>query len=1132
MNDAQARAVMTAYIAKHGLVRHQQDSFQYFCGELLPLIVQENSTVTATAKGVSHKLSYNNVYVPRPVCREVDGFTRSMHSPCEAIYRGMTYSAPVLVDVTHEEVVNGTRRLTSFKNMELCRIPIMVKSRYCATSVSEGAQKSSCAHEMGGFFVINANEKGMISQEKLAVNVPFVWPGRSNSKIKYVCEIRSCHHYKLRSTSTLYINIREHGSNGLPDVTVQLPFVDVAVPLIFIFVLLDAKDEEQIQRCICNEEDHEMAELLSVVLRHDESIKLNKDDIVDWIARRGTSETDSEKRLRYVQHILSSEVLPHQGLTSTPHVLKQKRFLFGIMVRRLLSVYLGREEVDERDNYGNKRVDTAGYLCSLLFRQLFRHYLKSQQTMLQKCAEGSKPVDIPANITGRKITAGLNYGFATGSWGVNKGGSATQGVCQLINRNSFVAAMANLRRINTPVNKDSKSASVRQLNASSWGIVCPTETPEGQACGLTKNLALLAHVRVGCPHDIPDYAIRSCSDLVVFVDDVDEPPQNKPACFVNGILYGWTSDANVLIHKLREFRRRGALPFDATVTTVRENVILNTDPGALCRPVFVTKHLPRLQSLIDDCEPMALFERLKAEGVVEYLEKLEEIDFKIAVNYEQAVKHDCAYMEIHPSAILGLCASLISCCEFNQSPRNTYQSAMGKQSCGTWASNYLSRHDTVAYSLCYPQKPLVHTWTDEAIGLNKLPAGQNMLVAVGCYGYNMEDSIIINQSFIDRGGGRAYVYRSHSEQESPSGNDVFKLELPETDIVRKHANYEKLNARGVVDVNVVVDSGDAIIGKTVESYVPGSSERVKKDCSHVQRHRNGVVDHIVHTRNKDGMPMVRLRTRSLRKPMVGDKFTSRHGQKGICGKIVPSEDMPYSLLGYTPDIIVNPHCIPSRMTVGHLMEATLGTAAIIEGYFADGTPFRNISIRDLTQKLGNNFGPEHGVDDTGNMRMVCGKTGDQLQDDLSFGWVHYQRLKHMSADKMHARQRGPVALQTKQPLEGRSRDGGLRFGEMESNCVQAEGATAFLQERLFYQSDPTQVPVCQTCGLIAEAASTGYQPKNMRASLHCAPYCRNCDSHDSVVTVAMPYSWKLFLQELYTLHVAPRMRVCKSLPVI
>ena len=218
--------------------------------------------MTAVANGVTHSLSYSNVYVPRPVCREVDGFTRSLHSPCEAIYRGLTYAAPVLVDVTHEEIADGTRRVTSFKNLELCRIPIMVKSSYCVTKISESAQKSSCAWEMGGFFVINANEKGMISQEKLAINVPFIWPGRSASKIKFVCEIRSCHYRKLRSTSTLYINIREHGSNGLPDVTVQLPFVDVAVPLVFMFRLLGAESEDEVQKCICEEKDYEMAELL------------------------------------------------------------------------------------------------------------------------------------------------------------------------------------------------------------------------------------------------------------------------------------------------------------------------------------------------------------------------------------------------------------------------------------------------------------------------------------------------------------------------------------------------------------------------------------------------------------------------------------------------------------------------------------------------------------------------------------------------------------------------------------------------------------------------------------------------------------------------------------------------------
>jgi DNA-directed RNA polymerase II subunit RPB2 len=1007
--DLQARAIIDSYVLKHGLVRHQIESFTYFVSTLLPLIVQENSTVTVHSEQTTHTLRYSNVFVPRPMAREMTGFCRNMHSPQEALLRGMTYSSPVLVDVEHTVLnrFNQTRRTTMYRNLQLCSIPVMVKSPYCVTSVCASARRNHCAHEHGGYFIINSNEKGMISQEKLCVNAPFVWPGRSNTKTKYVCEIRSCHHNKLRSTSTLYINIRDRGAAGLPEVTVQIPFVDVAVPLAYMFYLLGAADEEDMLNCICPAADHEMAELASVVLRHDPEADVSREALLEWLACKGTTETLPEKRARYMQHIMASEVLPHQGLDTEPATLRQKKNFVGFMVNRLLRVYLQRCAPDERDAYATKRVDTAGALCSLLFRQLFRHYLKTQHASLQRCADTNKPVDVPHHIMGRKITAGLNYAFATGSWGMQKQGSATQGICQLINRNSFVAAVSNLRRVNTPVNKDSKSASVRQLHSSSWGVVCPTETPEGQCCGLTKNLALLAHIRVGCRTDIPLRVMRRCQPLVR-VEDVSAPLWEESWCFVNGILVGWTADAGAVIARLRADRRNGALPYDATVAHYRGNVHLNTDPGALCRPVLVTAQLHLLAPLIEATPQRDLFETLKSRGVIQYLEKLEESEYTIAVDLPSAQRTDAPFVEIHPSVILGLCASLIPCCDFNQSPRNTYQSAMGKQSCGTWLSNYLARHDTVAYSLCYPQKPLVHTWTDQIAGLNKLPAGQNLFVAIGSYGFNMEDSIVVNRAWIDRGGGRAYVYRSVSEQESPSGNDVFKLERPDQAICKKHACYDKLNADGVVDINEAVEPGTALIGKTVESYRPGTSERVKKDCSHVCKH-SGVVDQVVRTINRDGLPLIRVRTRSLRRPMIGDKFTSRHGQKGIIGKVLEPEDMPFNAQGISPDIIVNPHAVPSRMTVGHLLEALLGTAACISGEFADGTPFRNIAVHDVARVLEGNFKDVDSVDAYGNMTTYSGVTGAQLTDKLCYGNVYYQRLKHMAADKVRAPQPSAAA---------------------------------------------------------------------------------------------------------------------------
>jgi DNA-directed RNA polymerase II subunit RPB2 len=467
--------------------------------------------------------------------------------------------------------------------------------------------------------------------------------------------------------------------------------------------------------------------------------------------------------------------------------------------------------------------------------------------------------------------------------------------------------------------------------------------------------------------------------------------------------------------------------------------------------------------------------------------------------------------------ILGICGSIIPFPDHNQSPRNTYQSAMGKQAMGTYISNFQIRMDTLAYVLFYPQKPLVTTRAMEHLHFRDLPAGVNVIVGIMCYtGYNQEDSVIMNQSSIDRGLFRSIFYRSFKDEEKKQGSlTKEELERPtrDTTLGMRHGTYDKLDDDGLICPGTRVSGEDIIIGKTSplpEDDPSAVSKRfTKRDCSTgMKNSETGIIDQVLLTTNDQGLRFVKIRVRSCRTPQVGDKFSSRHGQKGTIGMTYTQEDMPFTCEGVVPDIIVNPHAIPSRMTIGQLVECLMGKVAAMMGKEGDATPFTPVTVSDISEML-----HDCGYQRKGEEVMYNGHTGRALEAKIFLGPTYYQRLKHMVDDKIHSRGRGPVQILTRQPMEGRSRDGGLRFGEMERDCIISHGASAFLKERLMDQSDAYRIHVCQTCGLVAVA-----NLKNQ--TFEC---CKNPSERTKVVQVMLPYACKLLFQELMSMAVAPRL---------
>ena len=507
------------------------------------------------------------------------------------------------------------------------------------------------------------------------------------------------------------------------------------------------------------------------------------------------------------------------------------------------------------------------------------------------------------------------------------------------------------------------------------------------------------------------------------------------------------------------------------------------------------------------------------DSLLEYVDSYEQNNALIAMkvndlnNSNNNNIYHYSHCEIHPSTIFGILASCIPFPDSNQSPRNTYQSAMGKQAIGMYVTNYDNRMDKTAYVLTYPMRPLVETRIMNIIKLNNIPSGQQVIVAIMSHtGYNQEDSLLFNKGAIDRGLFLATIYHTEKDEDKKLfGTEEMRCKPDKSKTKNiKFANYDKLNNQGIVPENSLIEDRDIIIGKVIPI------KENKNDFTKTVKYSDGSISYRTHEEsyidknyietNGDGYNFCKVRIRNYRKPVIGDKFSSRHGQKGTIGNIIPEEDMPFTANGLKPDIIINPHAIPSRMTIAQLKETLLGKVLLELGLFGDGTSFGDFEISTIIDKLN-----DLGYESKGNELMYNALTGEQLTMNIFIGPAFYQRLKHMVNDKQHSRSIGPMVNLTRQPAEGRSRDGGLRFGEMERDCMISHGASRFTKGRIYDASDAFSVFVCSKCGMIASF--------NNKEHIH---YCNTCSNRNDFKYVELPYACKLMFQELITMNVAPR----------
>ena len=1108
------------------------------------------------------------IKVEQPTVMEANGYSHEL-MPMEARLRNLNYMSPVSVQF---EVWEDNVKLDTLDNngwVHVGDLPMMVKSKGCNLNKetledhldrklsieeyeAELVKQKEDSREPGGYFIIGGTERALITLEDLAPNRIMV---EYNEKYGSAVEIA-----KVFSQREGYraLTLVEKKKDGM--VMVSVPVASGAIPLVALMKALGMESDSEIYDTIVS--DDAMANIVYANIEASLDKKTyppngyhTKEDAILFLERNFAAGQAKEYRTKKVESILDRSLLPHLGDTEDDRM--KKAIFLGRIARSVLELSLGKRKEDDKDHYANKRLKLSGDLMEDLFRTSFSSLMKDLKYQLERNWGRKKAdINISSSIRPDLLTHKLLHALATGNW---VGGRA--GVSQLLDRTSNMSSMSHLRRITSSLTRSQPHFEARDLHPTQWGRLCPSETPEGQNCGLVKNAALIIDVSEGFPEAEMRANLEGMFNMLPVGDE-------GTRVYMNGDLVGVAADPNKFVGSIRDHRRYGRLPNCVNIRHDEEmgEIIINCDEGRLRRPLLVLndgrtvltkKHMDGIH------DGKISWNDLFMEGVIEWVDAEEEEDTFVLVDpYDTPrrcehcshalsptdvewmnvgkegdailkckwcggemtattkITRKHTHMEVDPMVILGVAAGVVPYPEHNSAPRITMGAGMAKQALGIPAANYRIRPDTRGHIMHYPQMPMVQTQTMDFMGYNHRPAGQNFCIAVLSYhGYNIEDALVMNKSSVQRGLGRSSFLRSYrAEERRYPGGQEDHFEIPSPDIMGARADlaYASLGEDGLISPESSVSGSDVLIGKTspprfLEEETDFLTPQKRRETSvTVRPGEQGYVDSVMVTESENGSRLVRVKVRDERIPELGDKFCSRFGQKGVIGRLVDQCDMPFTSQGITPDLVVNPHGIPSRMTVGHVLEMIAGKVGAMEGRIIDGTAFsgeKEESIRDGLVRNGFNH--------NGKETMYDGRTGRMIQTDVYTGVIFYEKLHHMVSGKMHVRSRGPVQILTRQPTEGRSRQGGLRFGEMERDCLIGHGAAMVIKDRLLDESDGTQQYICgnSRCGHVAIMDRHG--------SLYC-PVCKN---NSSIYQVQTSYAFKLLMDELLSMGVAMRLQL-------
>ncbi|GMH45532.1 hypothetical protein BSKO_13489 [Bryopsis sp. KO-2023] len=1125
--------LLPAFLRVRGLVKQHLDSFNYLVNDEIKQIVRAQGNQRITAQNDENfYLKYLDVHVGQPSI-DYEFRTRTI-TPQQCRLRDVTYSAPITVDIEYtrgKEIVTKRGRQGEGGAIPIGRIPIMLRSDRClltGKSEEELAKLGECPLDPGGYFVVKGAEKVILIQEQLAKNRLII--DEHSGDIK--ATIQSSTHE--RKTVTNVITKKEKLYIKISAFTEE---INAAVVLRGMGL---TSDQEIVQ--VVGQESAVVSYLVPTLNECKALGVFSSKQALEFIGSKmrtkmgfqgGRNAPQRRSKEEEARDALANLLLHH--VPHNRYSFNRRVTYIGYILRRVIAAKLDPSLVDDRDYYGNKRLELAGALMSLLFEDLF----KRLNAEVQKVADANlvktqrTQFDVASVIRRDIITNGFEHALSSGHWSIKRFRMDRKGVTQVLSRLSFIAAVGMMTRVASNVEKSRKVAGPRSLQPSQWGMLCPADTPEGEACGLTKNLALLTHVTTDQDEmPLAKIAYLLGVEQAELIRGADLGTGNTVIVFLNGAILGVHGRPQIFIKNFRELRRRGRIGEFVNISLVQDRILISSDGGRVCRPLIICdKGVPRVkQKHLDALKDSQMdFPAFVREGLIEYLDVNEENNALVAL-YDHQCRKEITHVEIEPLTLLGVVAGLVPYPHHNQSPRNTYQCAMGKQAMGNIAFNQLNRMDTLLYLLVYPQRPLLTTKTIELCGFDRLGAGQNSTVAVMSYsGYDIEDAIVMNQASLDRAFGRCIVLRKYGTKVkryiNRTQDQIRGPPLEPKQVRSTHPKFKLVEMDGLPAVGERISAGQIFINKFVplqtRETVPNPQampDEFYRQRPEIYKGAPGitgvVVDRVQLTENDDNPLNVKVMLRHVRRPELGDKFSSRHGQKGVVGNIVRQEDMAFNEYGICPDLIMNPHGFPSRMTVGKMIELIGSKAAVLKGKFNYGTAFGEPSglattVEEISETL-----VEHGFSYSGKDFITSGISGEPLECYIFMGSVYYQRLKHMVQDKMHARARGPRTVLTRQPTEGRSKDGGLRLGEMERDCLIAYGASMLLLERLMISSDKFEVHVDTRSGLLGY-----YSPARGCA---VSPVDK---SSEHMATISIPYACKLLFQELQGMNIIPRLKL-------
>lgn len=1097
--------------------------------------------------------------------------------PNEARLRNLTYCsnvyADIVVKITYTDSTGAVLDLSpppeTFQKWKLFKIPIMLHSRYCILNNKPKEflrEAGECPYDNGGYFIVDGAEKVLVTRQEQAFNTLYITP-QNDPKVLIYASI-SCLSSETRQVKRIAFALMRHseraGFTTHSTIQVSLPFVRKTIPLFVLFRALGFQSDEEILKMIFPDFDSSEAKLLLPKLQPSiiEGFPfLNTYTAIQYIKTltKGFS----------IAHVL--DIIKNQLFIHMPNDSSTQALYLGDCVRKILRVSEGYDNKTDRDDTRNQRCLTSGFLVQELFNDSYKTWVKASALAIDKEYNYNKQVlykdanfknifqagnDTKIFLPGL-LSDKIMKGFK-GKWGTGLG-EEKAGVLQSLSRLSYVDFMSHCRRVILDFDTGMKLTGPRRLHNSQYGYFCTSETPTGASIGIAKNLSIMTAISTASKTDAFFVWLKSTGRVYKPEDVTEQQRIIFVPVYVNGGMFGYTAKPYLLTDVLKAFKRSGCLPYSVSITfSIRDRTVyIYMDAGRPLRPlVWLNKATVPIEKLrtyptwrdlvmgnlevrryanlesTEFIDPLAgktnkledYPEALAAHtGAIEYIDPYEQNETFIA-NNPAYITPETTHMEVHPSTIMSMMTSLIPFAPHNQSPRNQLSCSQSKQGLSIYATNWRNRFDNTAHVLCYGEMPMTRTIYNNYLGEGKMVYGMNCILAIACWsGYNQEDGIVMNYDAIQRGMFRSMAFRSYEafEEDDEKANITVRFGNPALignwKDLKPGLDYSKLDERGIIREGEYVDETTVIVG----AYMLSIENGTLKDASTTpQVWTRGRVEKVVVMVNNLGRRLVKIRVVQDRIPELGDKFSNRHGQKGTIGAMLRGHDMPRTESGIIPDMIMNPHAIPSRMTIAQNLEQLLGKTAALSGGIGDGTSFMNDGS---PQEAIGGILEELGYEKYGNEVMYNGATGEQIPATIFIGPVYGMRLKHMVEDKWQARGQGRKEVRTHQPTGGRGAQGGLKIGEMDRDAIIAHGGMAFVKESFMERSDGAKIPICVACGTIPI-----YNP---RLNISICPLCDGPVKYvgdtvnnleilpplgrpkSKIVEVHMPYSTKLLSQE-------------------